>query len=209
MKDHGALSVNFGTKKIETEDRHYRNKLKKLEDCSTLILKKIESKELKLEEQERKVEESKSKEHGKRLDQRERLLGEIRCELGDLNKKNKAIEKKMEGLGEPKNRYDRDFRKQKIMTFRTLYLENLLLFFFSALAELIDIPLSLCSLLELFFKRSEGYYETASEIMYFLNEDGLSKSNKIKLNKIVEGCCKMNLTRKGKPVRMRIRPLPP
>ena len=209
MKDHGALAVNFGTKKIETEDRHHRNKLKKIEDGSTLILKKIESKEAKLEEQERKVEESKSKGHGKRLDQRERLLGEIRCELGDLDKKNKVIEDKMEALGEPKNRYDRDFRKQKIMTFRTLYLENLLRFFFSALAELIDIPLSLGSLLELFFKRSGGYYETASEIMYFLNEDGLSKSNRIKLNKIVEGCCKMNLTRKGKPVRMRIRPSPP
>lgn len=94
------------------------------------------------------------------------------------------------------------------MTFRTLYLENFLLFFFSALTKLIDIPLSLTAIIELFFKGSGGYYETASEIIYFLNEDGLSKSNKIKLKKIVEGCCKMNLTRKGKSVRMKIRPSP-
>ncbi len=209
MKEHGALDVNFGTKTIETEDRHHRNRLKKLDDASASILKKIESKEAKIEEQERKVDESKNKAHGKRLEQRERLLDEIRSDLGDLNKAKKKIEDKIEALDQPKERHDRDFRKQKIMTFRTLYLENLLLFFFSALAKLIDIPLSQGCLLELFFKRSGGYFETASEIVYFLNVDGLSKSNRIKLVKIVEGCCKMGLTRNGKPVRMRIRPLPP
>jgi len=208
MKDHGALDVNFGTKTIEAEDRHHRNKLKKIEDSSASILKRIESKGAKIEEQERKVEESKSKGNGKRLEQRERVLDEIRSELGELNKKKMAIDKKTEALGEPKKRYDRDFRKQKIMTFRTLYLENLLVLFFSALAELIDIPLSLTCLIELFFKRSGGYYETASEIMYFLNADGLSKRNKIKLEKIVDACSRMGLTRNGKHVRMRIRPSP-
>lgn len=94
MKDHGALNVNFGTKKIETEDRHHQNKLKMLEDGSTSILKKIESKEEKIKEQERKVEESKKKGHGKRLEQRKRLLDEIRCELEKLKQKKKAIEKK-------------------------------------------------------------------------------------------------------------------
>ena len=73
------------------------------------------------------------------------------------------------------------------MTFRTLYLENFLLFFFSALTKLIDIPLSLTAIIELFFKGSGGYYETVSEIIYFLNEDGLSKSNKIKTEKNCRG----------------------
>lgn len=208
MKDHGALDVNFGTKTIEVDDRHHRNKLKKIEDGSASIQKRIESKEAKIEEQARKVEESKSKGHGKRLEQREWVLDKIRRERDELYKKKEVIEKKTEALGEPRIRFDRDFRKQKIMTFRTLYLENLLALFFSALKEMIDTPLSLTCLIELFFNRSGGYYETASEIMYLLNADGLSKSNKIKLEKIIRACCRMGLTRKGKTVRMKIRPSP-
>ena len=72
--------------------------------------------------QEGKVGESKEKGHGKRLSQRENKLAELRGELDGLNRKAKLAEEKVEPLGPPKQRADRDFRKQKVMTFRTLLL---------------------------------------------------------------------------------------
>ena len=68
---------------------------------------------------------------------------------------------------EPYVRADRDFRKQSIMTYRTLKLENLFMTFFAALfPEEIDISLE--SLLELFFERTGTLIETQTQIMIWV-----------------------------------------
>ena len=122
MKAHGAPDVNFGTKTIFLEDRRQARKKKKLEKSSAAIREKIEKKESGIALQEDKAGESKEKGHGKRLSRREEKLSELRGELDGLNKKAKLAEEKVEALGPPKQRADRDFRKQKVMTFRTLLL---------------------------------------------------------------------------------------
>ena len=133
MKAHGALDVNFGTKTIFSEDRRQTRKKEKLEKSSAAIRGKIEKKESGIALQEDKARESKEKGHGKRLCQRENKLSELRGELDGLNKKAKLAEEKVEALGPPKQRADRDFRKQKVMTFGTLLLENLLIRFLPVL----------------------------------------------------------------------------
>ena len=95
-------------------------------------------------------------------------------------------EDKVEALGPPKQRVDWDFRKQKVMTFRTLLLENLLVRYLLVLTEQLDEKISLSCLLELFFKRSGGYVETFREIAYWIDTDGLSLKNKRILRKVAD-----------------------
>jgi hypothetical protein len=209
MIEHGALNVNFGIKKVESEDRHQQRKMKKLETASVSIGKKINKKKDNIELQVKKVKESKDKGHGQRLLQREKSLEKMEGEMKELSKKAESIEEKKIAIGPCKKRFDRDFRKQKIMTFRTLFLENCLIAFLSALMQQLDIRISLKCLLELFFKRKGGYIETFSEIVYWLNTDGLSKNNQTILQKIADGLCKMEMERNGKPIRVQLRALSP
>ncbi len=209
MIEHGALNVNYGNKKIVSADRHQKRKMKELEKGSMAIGKKIDKKKENIVEQREKVNESKKKGHGKRLLQREKRLEKIDAELKTLNIKSKSIEEKKALLGPPKQRADRDFRKQKIMTFRTLFLENFLVYFLLDLMEQLDIQISQQCLLEIFFKRNGGYLETFSEIVYWINTDGLSKSKKRILEKLAEGFCRMKLNRNGKPITVQLREMPP
>jgi len=205
MIEHGALNVNFGIKKVESEDRHQERRRSELKKRSKAVAEKIDGKSEAVGLQAEKVRESREKEHGKRLSQRERKLEKTEDELKELNKRAESAEEKIRAVGPPKQRADRDFRKQKIMTFRTLLLENLLVRFLLELTGLMDIPISQKCLLELFFKRSGGCVEIFSETIYWVNTGGLSKKNKLKLEKVAEGLRRMKLQRNGKPIRVELR----
>ncbi len=86
-------------------------------------------------------------------------------------------------------------------------LENCLMAFMSALLSCIPghLSINLDSLIDLLFKRSGGFFETPSELVYLINVKGLSKSNRIKLNKLIDGLNKMGLAKDGKPVRVQTR----
>ncbi|MCP4682410.1 MAG: hypothetical protein GY864_08745 [Desulfobacterales bacterium] len=195
MKEHGALTSNFGTKKIESEDRHHGRKVEKLTNRLENIGKRIAKKKEKIDEQEKKVRESEEKGHGKRLDQRENRLAVMNDDYKNVASKREDIEKKVEKIGPPGKRSDRDFRKQSIMTFRTLLLENKLMVFMSLLMGCIaEAPrMGLESLIRLLFERSGGFYETPAELVYSLNMNGLSKSNRVTMLKLIEGINKMEL----------------
>ena len=205
MKEHGALDVNFGTKKIVSEDRHHSRKLEKIEKKSAKLGGKIEKKEECVARQEEKVRESRERGHGKRLIQRENKLEKLQGELKGLEGKAKSLEERNEALGPAGQRADRDFRKQKIMTFRTLLLENWLVLFLKALVEQSNVPVSQKCLIELFFKRTGGYAESFSQVVYWLDTDGLSLVNKRKLEAIAQAVCRMGLCRNGKPIRVQLR----
>ncbi len=121
--------------------------------------------------------------------------------------KQEKIKEGIEKLGLPGERSDRDFRKQKIMTLRTLLLENSLIEFMSLLMTCIagGVRMSLDSLIQILFERSGGLFETPYELVYWVNMKGLSKSNKRTMCKLIEGLNKMGLKKDGKPVSVRAR----
>ena len=86
-----------------------------------------------LQEQQAKVAASKVKGHGKRLEQRQQALLRVAQELEEAQHQQAKWVAQVEALGSPKERADRDFRKQTIMTCRTLLLENALMAFMAAL----------------------------------------------------------------------------
>ena len=129
---------NYGTKKIECVDRHHQRKVDEKTRTVAESRKESVGKEEKIKEQEKKVEESKEKDHGTRLDQRNNRLAVLKAEHAKIETQKEAIKEGIEKLGPPGTRYDRDFRKQSIMTLRTLLLENKLIEFFSLILVLMS-----------------------------------------------------------------------
>lgn len=207
MKSHGKLDINYGIKKIEVEDRHQKRALDKLDKQIQSVSSKQKRTEQQLLEQQEKVIQSETKKHGKRLKQRQEKLKETTKIACQLEKKEKILIQQRDEQGKPSIRADRDFRKQSIMTWRTLKLENLLISFFSLLFPE-TIGVSLETLLELFFERTGTFLETQTQIMILINPAGLSKRYRMLLTRTIEGVNNMNLFRSGKPIQVRLKEAP-
>ncbi len=208
MKSHGALEVNYGIKKIVGPDRHQQRAIEKLEAAKDKVELKVAKKEAGLTLQEAKVVESQDKGHTTRLTQRQRRLAELQKALSTVKEKWTKIVDQLAALGTPKKRADRDYRKQKIMGIRTLLLENALVSFLTFLCGFLNENISQECLLKLLFERSGACLETSSEMIYWVNTAGLSLSYRETLGKIVEGICAMNLTCRGKFIRLCLREAP-
>jgi hypothetical protein len=161
-----------------------------------------------LRDQEAKVVESEEKGHTKRLEQRQCRLGQLQEKVKKATEREVQLSEQLNRLGEPKERADRDFRKQTIMTIRTLLLENALLSFLSTVCAAMEGQISLECLLKLLFERSGACLETASEITYWVSTTGLSVAYRNTLQKLVEGLSVMNLRCRGKPIRVSLREAP-
>ena len=133
LSDHGALNTNYGRKKIVGPDRHQQRAQEKLDKALEGLQQRVDKRVNKVKAQQDKVAESAAKGHGKRLEQRQRTLAVLDKELKDAQHKQGQLAAQAAALGPPGERADRDFRKQTIMTFRTLLLENALTSFITAL----------------------------------------------------------------------------
>lgn len=205
MIAHGKLKVNFGTKKIMGVDRHQERKKQELEKKLKSSEKKFKIKEELIEKQIQKIKNSEEKGHDKLLLKRQSVFNKLENQQKKVDKVKEEIEKKLDDLGLPKQRADRDYRKQSIMTFRTLLLENLLISFFALLLPSITQNISTDLLIEIFFKRSGSFAETSSVIIYWINTEGLSANYKKTLSEIAEGITKMNIKCRGKPIQLRLK----
>jgi hypothetical protein len=209
MIDHGALETNYGRKKIVGPDRHQQRKREdvaaSLETAQQRVANKVEA----LQQQQAKVAKSKAQGHGKRLEQRQQALRRVAQELEETQHQQAKWVAQEAALGSPKERADRDFRKQTIMTCRTLLLENALMAFMAALLGNLQSKVSLACVLHMLLERSGAYLETASEIVYWVNTTGLSLPYRRLLEEVVDGLGAMDLRAQGKPIRVGLKDMPP
>jgi hypothetical protein len=129
--------------------------------------------------------------------------------LDEAQRHEAHLQEQVDGFEAPKERADRDFRKQTIMTIRTLFLENWLQGFMAVLLSVLPEQVSLEQVLKLLFERSGSRIERANMVMYWINATGLSRGNRRVLGEIVEGLNAMELVERGKPVRVCLKDLPP
>ena len=209
MIDHGGLDINYGRKLIVGPDRHQQRKRESLEQSLEGARQRVDKKADALEIQQEKVSESELKGHPKRLVQRQNTLAVLEKELKEAQYKHDKLTDQASALGEPGQRADRDFRKQTIMTIRTLLLENLLHAFLAVVLGTVQSQISLACLLKLLFERSGARLETGAEIIYWVNTVGLSLPYRRLLAELVEGLCAMDLRDQGKPIRVCIKDMPP
>jgi hypothetical protein len=209
MIAHGALETNYGRKKIVGPDRHQQRKREDLEASLETAQQRVANKVEGLQEQQAKVTESKAKGHGKRLAQRQQALLRGGQALEEAQHQQAQCVAQVEALGSPKERADRDFRKQTIMTCRTLLLENALMAFMAALLGNLQSKVSLACVLHMLLERSGASLETAAEIVYWVNTTGLSLPYRRLLEEVVDGLGAMDLRAQGKPIRVGLKDMPP
>jgi hypothetical protein len=209
MNDHGALKTNYGRKTIIGPDRHRQRAKAKLEQGLGSAQRRVEQKTEEVQGQQLKVAESEIKGHGKRLVQRQEKLAVLETEHQALAHKRDQLREQAAALEPMGERADRDFRKQTIMTIRTLFLENALLSFLSVLVGHMQVALSLECLLSLLFERSGARVETGTQVIYWVNTTGLSVRYRRTVTVVAQGLCAMGLTDQGKPVQVRLKDMPP
>ncbi len=209
MNDHGALKTNYGRKKVVGPDRHQQRKREKLDQSLEAAQQRVDKKAEALKAHQDKVTESASKGHGRRLAQRQRALVGVEQELQDAQHTHAKLTEQAAAIGPPRERADRDFRKQTIMTCRTLLLENALMAFMVGLCEQLPTKVSLDCILRLLFARSGTRIETVSQVVYWVNTAGLSLPYRRLLTEVVEGLCAMELRDQGKPIRVCLKDMPP
>ena len=209
MIEHGALDINAGRKTMVGPDRHQQRAEAQVRVSLEAAQRRVEKKRRALEAKREQVAESEAKGHGKRLEQRQRAAAELEEELSQAEQHAARWQEQESGFKAPKTRADRDFRKQTIMTIRTLFLENLLRAFMSVLLAVLPEKVSLEQVLKLLFERSGTRIERGQEVMYWVNATGLSRSNRRLLGKIVEGLSAIGLVERGKTVHVCLKDLPP
>lgn len=209
MIDHGALNTNYGRKTIVGPDRHQQRAREKLDQALMVVQKRLAKKAEEIKTHQDKVVESEHKGHGKRLEQRQCALAVVAKESQDAQDQHAKLAAQAAALGSPRQRADRDFRKQTIMTIRTLLLENMLRAFLAALLATLHRQVSLEQVLSLLFERRGARMETPSQVVYWVNTAGLSLANRRLLREIVDGLCAMDLQDHSKPIYIRLKDMPP
>src|SRR2546428_2923236 len=209
MIDQGGLDINHGRKTIMGPDRHHQRKQEQLEASLETAHERVDKKAKAVTSQQAKVAESEAKGHSRRLEQRQGKLVTLEHELKDAKGQQAKRSEQAATLGPAGQRADRDFRKQTIMTIRTLFLENMLRAFLAALLATLPIQVSLPQVLSLLFERSGSRMETPSQVVYWVNTAGLSPSNRHLLGKLVEGLGAMDVQDQGKPIHVRLKEMPP
>jgi hypothetical protein len=209
MIDHGALNTNYGRKKIVAADRHQQRAREKLEQSLASAQERVDKKAEAVRAKQDQVAVSESKGHGKRLAQCQAALAGLATELKDAQHKQDQLAEQAQAVGPSGQRADRDFRKQTIMTIRTLLLENTLRAFMIALLGTLQTKVSLETILHLLFERSGARIETSSQVIYWVNTAGLSVPYRHLLTKVVEGLCTMDLKDQGKPIYVRLKDMSP
>ena len=209
MIEHGALDINAGRKTIVGPDRHQQRAEAKVRTSLEAAQSRVEKKSRALEAKREQVAESEAKGHGKRLEQRQRAAAELEQELSETEQNEARWHEQEGGCEAPKTRADRDFRKQTIMTIRTLFLENLLRAFMSILLAVLPENVSLEQVLKRLFERSGTRIERGQEVTYWVNATGLSRSNRRLLGEIVAGLNAIGLVERGKTVHVCLKDLSP
>ena len=209
MIDNGALNTNYSRKKIVGVDRHQQREQEKLDQALEAAHKRVAKKAEAVQVHQAKVAESEAQGHGKRLAQRQRALVMWEKAYKDAQHKHGQLAAQAAAVGPPGERADRDFRKQTIMTVRTLLLENALMSFMAVLLGFLKTRVSLDCLLKLLFERSGARMETATQVVYWINTAGLSVPYHRLLAEVVDGLCAMDLRDQGKPIHVRLKTMPP
>jgi hypothetical protein len=209
MIDHGALNINVGRKTILGPDRPQQRAEAKVREALEAAQHRVEKRRVALEAKREQVSQSQARGHSQRLEQRQRAASELEDKLSEAQQHEAHLQEQVDGFETPKERADRDFRKQTIMTIRTLFLENLLQAFMSMLLSVLPKKISLDQVLKLLFARSGARIERDKIVMYWMNTTGLSRGNRRRIGEIVEGLNAIGLVEKGKPVRVCLKELPP
>ncbi len=147
-------------------DRHQQRAKAKMEQALSGAQQRVDKKTEVVQAQRAKLAESEARGHGKLLVKRQAKLADVEQDLHVLEHTRDQRHEHLTALAPIGERAEGNFRKQTIMTIRTLFLENALLAFLAVLVGHMHAALSLECLLTLLFERSGARVETRAQIIY-------------------------------------------
>jgi hypothetical protein len=159
--------------------------------------------------QQAQLVESALKGHRPRLAQRQHALVGWEKALKAAQDTQDGLAEPATAVGPPRERAERDFRQQTIMTLRTLWLDNALRAFLDALRGSLRTKVRLALVLHRLFARSGARMETSSQVVYGVNTAGFSVLYRRVLTEVTGGLGTMDLRENGKPMQIRLRDMPP
>jgi len=204
----GALQTNDGRNKIVGPDRQQRAR-EKLAQSLEAAQKRVNKQAEHLKTPQDQVAESASTGHGKRLEQRQRALARVEEERRAAPHPPANVAEHAAALGLPGERADCDVRKQTIMTWRTLLVENALMACMVLLWGRLQTKGSVDGLFRILCAHSGARRETASQVVSWVNTAGVSVAYPRLLTEVVAGLCAMDLQEQGQRMRVRLQDLPP
>lgn len=199
-----ALDTNFGIKKIWGPDRMQARDLEALQSQQAKLQVKEQNVQQKIAAQNQKIQDSQAKGHEGLLSKRQAKLMQYQVKQQEIERKLTAVAAQKQKLGEPKQRADRDLRKQSIMTFRSLWLYNTIRTFFALISAFLSDPLDIGIGIELFLFRPGFLVETDSKLLYCLDDKNLSPKYQEILRQLVAGFNSISLVRRGKRLQVAI-----
>ena len=120
MMDHGALATNEGRKQSVGADRQQQRATEQRDPSLAAAQKRGAKQAEAVKAHQDQGAASASHGHGPRLAQRQCALAVLAKALQDAQHKHDTLAEHAQALGPPRQRADRDFRTQTIMTVRTL-----------------------------------------------------------------------------------------
>jgi len=121
---HGALNTNDGRTTMVGPDRHQQRARATRDQALLAAQKRLDQKSEAIKTPQNQVVESEHTGHGKRLAQRQRAWAVVEKASKKAQAHHATRAAHTAALGPPRERADRDFRTQTIMTIRTRLLEN-------------------------------------------------------------------------------------
>jgi cell division protein FtsB len=200
MIAHCALDTNYGIKKIATEDRSHQRKAYEIDSKLGKVMIREQKLVQNVSAQNQKIQDAENKNHLKLLEKRQTKLAKLQAQQVELQKKIATLNSQKRLLGTPSARSDRDFRKQTIMTFRSLCLFANIKAFFILLCSALKEPISLDVFLELFFFRPGFLIEQDSQFLYYLDSQNLSSKYQCVLEDIISRFNSISLAHREKPI---------
>lgn len=129
MDEIDALNINYGRKVIEVENRYTKRRQEELIKQLKKKEHKQKAKEENLAKAQQKLCEASPTKQPNWYDARQRKVGVVTAELKKAQNAKEKVQKKLTELGEIGTSYDRDLRKDWIMSLRSAMLANLILWF--------------------------------------------------------------------------------
>jgi hypothetical protein len=129
MDEIDALNINYGRKVIEGENRNRKRHQEELSEQLEKKEQKLKSKEEDLAQAQQKLQEASATKQPKWHEARQKKVGAVTAEVKKAQDAKETIKKKLDEFGQIGTAYDRDLRKDWIMSLRSAILANLILWF--------------------------------------------------------------------------------
>jgi hypothetical protein len=129
MDEIDALNINYGRKVIEGENRNRKRHQEELAGRLEKKEQRLKAKEEDLTQAQQKLSGTSATKQPKWYEARQKKIGAVTAEVKKAQDAKETIQKKLDEFGEIGTAYDRDLRKDWIMSLRNGILANLILWF--------------------------------------------------------------------------------